>query len=705
MDASTFAVARLTLRGTTGAGPVVRLRAANELEAANLTPAGLSPASVLVVRRLADPLPRRFGTTHRRPRPDWERAVRGALEAAARVAARPDDRGRLDASAPAVLFEDEAQAIACLVADRAHGRVALRWWWPSLLPRLNLPAGAAFGAGCDPGAILAARPREAPAVLSTIVRWQETAAIAGALSAASASIVLRSIASTHNIPAALIADWLQLAVDRPNWDAVRDGADQPDIVPAESTQTWQRWLPSVIRGSATAPEIELLLGVACGVHAAPAQLRAATVALRDEHARSPRVDRTGQRRLKKRQNNTAAETVRLDDRVEVTAAGDIRETALARVAEHASSEAVVDATTDAAVEMTPEMPDSVNAAGHPNAPRPPEPARTSRDSKTSAAVPQAGTEPPIVRPIGGVDALHDRDTRTSLPPAPAVTPHHVEPSSVPPITVPSRPNALATTGVVTRLGGLFYLIHVLERLELPHAFEPAWAIGSTAGSWGTLDLIARALLGSSFPAPDRVWEALAELAGWNDGPARAFGSRFADGASDPAWVAPLAWPAELRDQFEQVAWSHAGPRVCLWSREGYLLTHRRARGDAETAARRARRRFEPDVTGTTALVRQPAGEIPWLPPAMLPAGCPPRLGRWAAATAPAVLRRLRLALGHDTARATELLRAPARVFVTSSHVDVVFALSDIDVTVRRAGLDRNPGWRPAFGRVVYFHFQ
>ena len=79
------------------------------------------------------------------------------------------------------VFEDEAQLVACLVADRAHGRVASGWWWPSVLPRLNLPAGAAFGGGRDPGAILAARPREAPAVLSTIVRWHEAPAVAAAL--------------------------------------------------------------------------------------------------------------------------------------------------------------------------------------------------------------------------------------------------------------------------------------------------------------------------------------------------------------------------------------------------------------------------------------------------------------------------------------------------------------------------------------------
>jgi hypothetical protein len=47
---------------------------------------------------------------------------------------------------------------------------------------------------------------------------------------------------------------------------------------------------------------------------------------------------------------------------------------------------------------------------------------------------------------------------------------------------------------------------------------------------------------------------------------------------------------------------------------------------------------------------------------------------------------------------------PARVSVTTTHLDVVMALSDLPVEVRLAGLDRDPGWVPAAGRSVAFHF-
>ena len=42
---------------------------------------------------------------------------------------------------------------------------------------------------------------------------------------------------------------------------------------------------------------------------------------------------------------------------------------------------------------------------------------------------------------------------------------------------------------------------------------------------------------------------------------------------------------------------------------------------------------------------------------------------------------------------------------TRTHVDVVFALDQADVAVRRCGVDLNPGWIPWLGRIVVFHYE
>jgi hypothetical protein len=46
----------------------------------------------------------------------------------------------------------------------------------------------------------------------------------------------------------------------------------------------------------------------------------------------------------------------------------------------------------------------------------------------------------------------------------------------------------------------------------------------------------------------------------------------------------------------------------------------------------------------------------------------------------------------------------ARVVISPSHVDVFFSLAAHPVVIRLGGLDRNPGWIPAAGRIVTFHY-
>ncbi len=51
-----------------------------------------------------------------------------------------------------------------------------------------------------------------------------------------------------------------------------------------------------------------------------------------------------------------------------------------------------------------------------------------------------------------------------------------------------------------------------------------------------------------------------------------------------------------------------------------------------------------------------------------------------------------------------LLQHAANVSVSPSHLDIHFQLSDVDIGIRMAGLDINPGWIPWLGRVVTYHY-
>jgi hypothetical protein len=77
---------------------------------------------------------------------------------------------------------------------------------------------------------------------------------------------------------------------------------------------------------------------------------------------------------------------------------------------------------------------------------------------------------------------------------------------------------------------------------------------------------------------------------------------------------------------------------------------------------------------------------------------------WLSDLLPHIRARLHLALGIDDDLAEILLHHEAKITLTPTHLDVFFSLSDHPIEIRLSGLDRNPGWVPAAGRFIAFHY-
>jgi hypothetical protein len=70
------------------------------------------------------------------------------------------------------------------------------------------------------------------------------------------------------------------------------------------------------------------------------------------------------------------------------------------------------------------------------------------------------------------------------------------------------------------------------------------------------------------------------------------------------------------------------------------------------------------------------------------------------------VRRWCWRIGRLTAR--EIVKRNGRVWLTRSDLDVTLPLREVDIRIRRVGLDIDPGWLPWFGvhgRVVRFHYR
>jgi hypothetical protein len=64
-------------------------------------------------------------------------------------------------------------------------------------------------------------------------------------------------------------------------------------------------------------------------------------------------------------------------------------------------------------------------------------------------------------------------------------------------------------------------------------------------------------------------------------------------------------------------------------------------------------------------------------------------------------RALRRHVGLDLAGVVQRM---GWLSATATHLDVVYALDEVAMPLRRQGLDCDPGWLPWFGRIVVFHF-
>lgn len=126
--------------------------------------------------------------------------------------------------------------------------------------------------------------------------------------------------------------------------------------------------------------------------------------------------------------------------------------------------------------------------------------------------------------------------------------------------------------------------------------------------------------------------------------------------------------------------------------------------DGLLAARAGRPRAVPPGEGCPppAGWRLPAGWRPW-------ADDPdratwPDLDAWLDWLAPVIAARLADALGVADAPGW-LIRRPAAVLAGPVSVDIVLSLDDLPVEIRLAGLDRDPGWVPAAGATIRFHYE
>jgi len=285
------------------------------------------------------------------------------------------------------------------------------------------------------------------------------------------------------------------------------------------------------------------------------------------------------------------------------------------------------------------------------------------------------------------------------PKAAGIDPVGNEQSLSAPADVRTEPRLqLELGGFETRLGGVLYLINLLAWLDLPQGWPGDFA--SHVSGWGLVEALARGLLAEQHAsyAADPLWPALAEL------DRRAPGDPIApDWLVRDAFRLPVTWLARFGAAAQAWTMVQGGERLALIDTVGGYLV-----ADVPLAGR------DPDEAVTAELEPYHAAglAVTWTWGAVWPdhtlspdvsTALGPGLGRWLADTVGFVHDLLARALGPDLTPA-QMLCEPGQVMVSQTHVDLFLSLEQIQLPVRRIGLDQDPGWVPDLGFIVLFHY-
>lgn len=652
---STAVVSRVRLRISQGEGRQYDLRIKSMLERMHFQPSSLPASAILCIRKLRDPKPGRLShkTTDTLPPRDWEKAVTDSIDRIARQAARPA-AGLVPANVEAVLFQDRAELLTSLAMDWCDGNVLNRWWW-SLFRTMDV-ARAVLNAWLE-------APEYVPAALENLAKQRRIVPFVKRLSPMESKTLLHRIILRFALYAieSEIASLLNrssrdigVMVSGPEHSAKRGLEEEQSnkafvAVMGPGKPPWYAWVPEGC-GKGLDFVQQCLIGIGLMLTRAPAVVRLDCFAHAVGEWLSARVldkDRT-------REFSTVTPSV---PRLPVTRKI-VRETVSATQTSR-SQEGISQSASDQGL-----------GNAHP------ESGRSLLPERMKTPLVSCEQRSPNIGQLAAADSAID-EGRSLL-------------------NVVSEKSWLdVATGVPlfgdsidTEYGGVFYLINLGIFLGLYGDFTTPRKPGISLAIWDFVALVAKQIVGEDIKK-DSTWSLLSRLAGRNQDqePGKDF-------IPPEEWRVPSEW-LRLFPEGNIWKWNVHSGRLIVNHSDGFSVIDLEATEDPIAQVKEATEDYR--TIGAFELEQDnSAGFVDYNS----------ALDRWMGWIMPYIQARLVNALGLRKSDdiTTLLCNSHARVTVTPTHLDVFFSLRELPIEIRLSGLDRDPGWVPAAGRYIKFHF-
>jgi hypothetical protein len=683
-----------------------QLRLSTLLNNAVFHPTALPPAAIVFIRKLRDPLPRSLRIQQRdiRPPPAWQQALNATLDRLVASATRPAI-GSVPANAEAVVFLDRSELLASLASDWCEGRVATRWWWQSL-PRKGTASQIVKE-------LWRSAPEYVPAALEHLAKANNVIRFVGTFSDAEVRSLFHAVGWSFGLHDLVSAFGLgQQSSKSSSLGSATANITLPTLKSSLGLHSTERtfprapWLAWVPEAEATelAPAQQSFLGIALMLQRAAAKVRAEgfvrevetwqreiliSRALPFDHFVRDKKDESGGQRVSLHEATTveAPENSTVSLNPGANSVGEFARESAPLV--FSGSGLVHPDTTGAQASPVTLLVDGSTgelASSQDQLPPPQRRLRSSLEEKslTSLLVEHRGTGAVLEKPIIKMEAA--TDARVQFP--------------------------LIESQTATQFGGLFYLVNLALYLGLYGDFTTPEEPGIELSIWDFVALVGRELVGERIQ-DDPLWTLLARLSGRTEG-------EEPGGSFEPKdeWRLPAEWLEPFSKERLGRCWAGQG-RLRLFHSAGFLMLDvPLTRGNPAEQLRRLLNAYEPLEFGVSdfELAEESGFEFGSVEDLALketletrnskpPTESPLRL--WLERLMPYLRVRVQRALGLDETEdpAPMLCEQQGRISVTATHVDLFFALAELPIEIRFAGLDRNPGWVPAAGRFITFHFE